>query len=132
MQRAILMVAQIEGLMLFRLDRESRREQFMAVRAARAQGAAEPGDGAVSARIAHHLLRSLRNPPLSAANSGHSARIVPIVAYTGPVIDKGARMHHDISLITTIAAALGLACCSACSPCACACRPWSAIWPPAS
>jgi len=34
MQRAILMVAQIEGLMLFRLDRESRREQFMAVRAA--------------------------------------------------------------------------------------------------
>jgi len=33
MQRAILMVAQIEGLMLFRLDRESRREQFMAVRA---------------------------------------------------------------------------------------------------
>jgi hypothetical protein len=34
MQRAILMVAQIEGLMLFRLDRESRREQFFAVRAA--------------------------------------------------------------------------------------------------
>jgi hypothetical protein len=34
MQRAILMVAQIEGLMLFRLDRDSRREQFMAVRAA--------------------------------------------------------------------------------------------------
>jgi len=34
MQRAILMVAQIEGLMLFRLDRESRREQFLAVRAA--------------------------------------------------------------------------------------------------
>jgi len=34
MQRAILMVAQIEGLMLFRLDRESRRDQFLAVRAA--------------------------------------------------------------------------------------------------
>jgi AcrR family transcriptional regulator len=33
MQRAILMVAQIEGLMLFRLDKETRREQFMAVRA---------------------------------------------------------------------------------------------------
>lgn len=32
-QRAILMVAQIEGLMLFRLDKAARREQFMAVRA---------------------------------------------------------------------------------------------------
>jgi AcrR family transcriptional regulator len=33
MQRAILMVAQIEGLMLFRLNSTTRREQFMAVRA---------------------------------------------------------------------------------------------------
>jgi AcrR family transcriptional regulator len=33
MQRAILMVAQVEGLMLFRLDKDKRREQFMAVRA---------------------------------------------------------------------------------------------------
>jgi len=33
MQRAILMVAQIEGLMLFRLNSATRREQFMAVRA---------------------------------------------------------------------------------------------------
>jgi AcrR family transcriptional regulator len=33
MQRAILMVAQIEGLMLFRLDKAARREQFEAVRA---------------------------------------------------------------------------------------------------
>jgi AcrR family transcriptional regulator len=33
MQRAILMVAQVEGLMLFRLDRHARREQFEAVRA---------------------------------------------------------------------------------------------------
>lgn len=33
MQRAILMVAQVEGLMLFRLDKQTRREQFMAVRA---------------------------------------------------------------------------------------------------
>jgi hypothetical protein len=33
MQRAILMVAQIEGLMLFRLDKDKRREQFEAVRA---------------------------------------------------------------------------------------------------
>ncbi|MES2149937.1 MAG: helix-turn-helix domain-containing protein [Pseudomonadota bacterium] len=33
MQRAILMVAQIEGLMLFRLNKESRRAQFLAVRA---------------------------------------------------------------------------------------------------
>lgn len=33
MQRAILMVAQIEGLMLFRLNKAERREQFMAVRA---------------------------------------------------------------------------------------------------
>jgi AcrR family transcriptional regulator len=33
MQRAILMVAQIEGLMLFRLNRETQREQFEAVRA---------------------------------------------------------------------------------------------------
>jgi AcrR family transcriptional regulator len=33
MQRAILMVAQIEGLMLFRLDQETRREEFMALRA---------------------------------------------------------------------------------------------------
>ena len=33
MQRAILMVAQIEGLMLFRLSKAERREQFMAVRA---------------------------------------------------------------------------------------------------
>ena len=32
MQRAILMVAQIEGLMLFRLNKAERREQFMAVR----------------------------------------------------------------------------------------------------
>jgi AcrR family transcriptional regulator len=34
MQRAILMVAQIEGLMLFRLDKDKRRAQFEAVRAA--------------------------------------------------------------------------------------------------
>lgn len=34
MQRAILMVAQIEGLMLFRLNKAERREQFLAVRAA--------------------------------------------------------------------------------------------------
>ena len=34
MQRAILMVAQIEGLMLFRLNTTTRREQFVAVRAA--------------------------------------------------------------------------------------------------
>jgi AcrR family transcriptional regulator len=34
MERAILMVAQIEGLMLFRLNRETRREQFLAVRSA--------------------------------------------------------------------------------------------------
>ena len=33
MQRAILMVAQMEGLMLFRLDKNKRREEFMAVRA---------------------------------------------------------------------------------------------------
>ena len=33
MQRAILMVAQIEGLMLFRLNKAERRAQFMAVRA---------------------------------------------------------------------------------------------------
>lgn len=33
MQRAILMVAQVEGLMLFRMDKLARREQFMAVRA---------------------------------------------------------------------------------------------------
>jgi AcrR family transcriptional regulator len=33
MQRAILMVAQIEGLMLFRLDKTARRDQFEAVRA---------------------------------------------------------------------------------------------------
>jgi AcrR family transcriptional regulator len=33
MQRAILMVAQIEGLMLFRLDKVKRREQFLTVRA---------------------------------------------------------------------------------------------------
>lgn len=33
MQRAILMVAQVEGLMLFRLDKHKRREQFQAVRA---------------------------------------------------------------------------------------------------
>jgi AcrR family transcriptional regulator len=33
MQRAILMVAQIEGLMLFRLNKRERREEFMAVRA---------------------------------------------------------------------------------------------------
>jgi AcrR family transcriptional regulator len=33
MQRAILMVAQIEGLMLFRLDKRRRRAQFDAVRA---------------------------------------------------------------------------------------------------
>ena len=32
MQRAILMVAQIESLMLFRLNKAERREQFMAVR----------------------------------------------------------------------------------------------------
>ncbi|NHZ32044.1 TetR/AcrR family transcriptional regulator [Massilia rubra] len=32
-QRAILMVAQIEGLMLFRLDKTGRREEFLAVRA---------------------------------------------------------------------------------------------------
>jgi AcrR family transcriptional regulator len=34
MQRAILMVAQIEGLMLFRLNSATRREQFMQVRTA--------------------------------------------------------------------------------------------------
>jgi AcrR family transcriptional regulator len=34
MQRAILIVAQIEGLMLFRLDKDKRRAQFEAVRAA--------------------------------------------------------------------------------------------------
>ncbi|MES2130200.1 MAG: TetR/AcrR family transcriptional regulator [Pseudomonadota bacterium] len=34
MQRAILMVAQIEGLMLFRLDRHRKRTEYMAVRAA--------------------------------------------------------------------------------------------------
>ncbi|PWF55325.1 TetR/AcrR family transcriptional regulator [Massilia glaciei] len=33
MQRAILMVAQVEGLMLFRLDKHARRGEFMAVRA---------------------------------------------------------------------------------------------------
>ena len=33
MQRAILMVAQIEGLMLFRLNRQTRRAEFLAVRA---------------------------------------------------------------------------------------------------
>jgi AcrR family transcriptional regulator len=33
-ERAILMVAQIEGLMLFRLNRETRREPFLTVRAA--------------------------------------------------------------------------------------------------
>jgi len=33
MQRAILMVAQIEGMMLFRLNRHARRGEFMAVRA---------------------------------------------------------------------------------------------------
>lgn len=33
MQRAILIVAQVEGLMLFRLDRHARPEQFAAVRA---------------------------------------------------------------------------------------------------
>ncbi len=33
MQRAILMVAQIEGLMLFRLNKAERRDEFMAVRA---------------------------------------------------------------------------------------------------
>ncbi len=33
MQRAILMVAQMEGLMLFRLDKDKRREEFLAVRA---------------------------------------------------------------------------------------------------
>jgi AcrR family transcriptional regulator len=33
MQRAILMVAQVQGLMLFRLDRQARSEQFEAVRA---------------------------------------------------------------------------------------------------
>jgi AcrR family transcriptional regulator len=33
MQRAILMVAQVEGLMLFRLDKRKRRAQFDAVRA---------------------------------------------------------------------------------------------------
>lgn len=33
MQRAILMVAQIEGLMLFRLNKEARRAEFLAVRA---------------------------------------------------------------------------------------------------
>jgi len=33
MQRAILMVAQIEGLMLFRLNKDARRAEFMAVRA---------------------------------------------------------------------------------------------------
>jgi AcrR family transcriptional regulator len=33
MQRAVLMVAQIEGLMLFRLNKAERHDQFMAVRA---------------------------------------------------------------------------------------------------
>ncbi len=33
MQRAILMVAQIEGLMLFRLNKAARRDEFLAVRA---------------------------------------------------------------------------------------------------
>lgn len=33
MQRAVLMVAQIEGLMLFRLNKAERRDEFMAVRA---------------------------------------------------------------------------------------------------
>jgi AcrR family transcriptional regulator len=33
MQRAVLMVAQIEGLMLFRLSKAERRDEFMAVRA---------------------------------------------------------------------------------------------------
>ncbi|WLI88356.1 TetR/AcrR family transcriptional regulator [Massilia sp. R2A-15] len=33
MQRAILMVAQVEGLMLFRLDKHARRDEFLAVRA---------------------------------------------------------------------------------------------------
>jgi AcrR family transcriptional regulator len=33
MQRAILIVAQVEGLMLFRLDRKARPDQFMLVRA---------------------------------------------------------------------------------------------------
>ena len=33
MQRAILMVAQVQGLMLFRLDKTARPEQFLAVRA---------------------------------------------------------------------------------------------------
>jgi AcrR family transcriptional regulator len=33
MQRAILMVAQMEGLMLFRLDKLKRRDEFLAVRA---------------------------------------------------------------------------------------------------
>lgn len=34
MQRAILIVAQVEGLMLFRFDRRARAEEFLAVRAA--------------------------------------------------------------------------------------------------
>jgi hypothetical protein len=33
MQRAVLIVAQIQGLMLFRLDRHARPDQFAAVRA---------------------------------------------------------------------------------------------------
>ena len=33
MQRAVLMVAQIEGLMLFRLNKSERRAEFMTVRA---------------------------------------------------------------------------------------------------
>jgi hypothetical protein len=33
MQRAVLMVAQIQGLMLFRLDRHARPEQYESVRA---------------------------------------------------------------------------------------------------
>lgn len=33
MQRAILMVAQMEGLMLFRLDKDKRRDEFLAIRA---------------------------------------------------------------------------------------------------
>ena len=33
MQRAILMVAQVEGLMLFRLNKQARRDEFLAVRA---------------------------------------------------------------------------------------------------
>jgi hypothetical protein len=83
MQRAILMVAQIEGLMLFRLDKRRRRAQFDAVRAS-----------VRKALLALATICRFRSRD---------------VAYTGLVIftRSHVRMHHNISLITTIAAALG-------------------------